>query len=127
MSRIESGNWNELPFQELRKGIGRVMVGTGADDVSIQIARVENGNEKRPHTHEEYDQVAIILEGECDYYVDGIPYRLTPGSWVTVPKNVEHYIDVHDSSAPVINMDIFTPVRTEYDDEYTHFKDQNIK
>lgn len=127
MSYIESGNWNDLPFQELRVGVERAMIGIGAEDVSVQVARIENGNEVRPHTHEEYDQLAIILEGECDYYVDGKPYHLKAGSWVTVPKNVEHYIHVFESPVPVVNMDIFTPVRTEYDEIYTKYKEENQK
>lgn len=125
MSTIESGNWNELPYQELREGVGRIIFGTGADDVTFQLGKIDNGNEVKPHVHEEFDQIAIILEGECDYYVDGKAHRMTPGSWVTVPKGNEHYIHVYDSSKPVINLDVFTPLRKEYDDAYTEFLEEN--
>lgn len=121
MSYIESGNWNELPYQELRPGVERVMIGTGADDVSIQIGRIYSGNEKNPHTHDEFDQIVIILEGVCDFYVGDEVYHMTSGSWVTVPKGTKHYADVQESPVPVINLDIFTPARNEAVKSYQQF------
>ncbi|GAB6107805.1 cupin domain-containing protein [Fusibacter bizertensis] len=120
MSKIASGNWNQAPWQVLRPGVERVIFAMEADGVCCQIGRVENDNEIRPHSHEN-EQIALVLEGECDYYVDGTPYKLTPGSWVTVPANVEHYIHVHDSAVPCIQMDIFTPDRPEFTESYTAF------
>ncbi len=38
-----------------------------------------------PHPHA---QLAIVLQGQCDYYVDGKPYRMKEGSWVFVPADV---------------------------------------
>lgn len=125
MSRIESGNWNDLPYQELRKGVERIIIGTGSDDATVQVGKIENGNEVKPHVHEDHDQIAIILEGECDYYAGGVAHRMKPGSWVTVPKGVEHYIHVYYSPVPVINLDIFAPLRGEYDEQYTQFLEEN--
>ena len=90
-------------------------------------ALVKNGNEVNPHSHPENEQVALLLEGECDYYVDGVPYRLTPGSWVTVPKGVEHYIHVYDSPVPCMQMDIFYPIRPEYIKSFSKFVEENTK
>jgi len=120
MSKISYGNWNETKWQPLRAGIERVVFGMDADSMCCTVGRVENGNEVKPHTHPN-EQIALVLEGECDYYVEGVAYRLTPGSWVTVPPNVEHYIHVYDSSVPCLQMDIFTPDRPEYTESYTQF------
>jgi len=125
MSTIANGNWNESPWQKVREGITRVVFAMEADSVCCTIGLVENDNEIKPHSHPN-EQIALVIEGECDYYVDGVPYRLTPGSWVTVPANVEHYIHVHDSPVPCKQMDIFTPDRPEYTESYTAFlKEQN--
>ena len=124
MSSIASGNWNESKWETVREGITRVVFGMEADSVSCTIACVENGNEKKPHTHPN-EQVAIVLEGECDYYVDGVPYRLKPGGWVTVPPNVEHYIHVYDSPCPCMQLDVFTPHRPEYTEGYKKFLAEN--
>jgi quercetin dioxygenase-like cupin family protein len=118
---VESGNWNESPWQEVRAGISRVVFGMGvADNISCTVSKVDNGNEVKPHTHPN-DQIALVVEGQCDYYVDGVVYRLTPGSWVTVPGNVEHYIHVYDSPVPCMQMDIFYPARPEYTESYSKF------
>jgi len=124
MSRIESGNWNESLWESLRPGIERVVFATGIESMSCTIGRVENGHEVRPHSHPN-DQVALVVQGECDYYVDGKPYRLTAGSWVTVPAGVEHYIHVYDSPVPCLQMDIFYPARPEYTEGYAKFVKEN--
>jgi quercetin dioxygenase-like cupin family protein len=127
MAKVESGNWNQLPWQVVREGITRVVFGTGADNINCTINRVDNGNEVNPHTHEKNEQIALVLEGECDYYVKGIAYRLTAGSWVTVPAGVEHYIHVYDSPVPCMQMDIFYPLRPEYNESYSKFLEEQNK
>ncbi len=120
MSEIMSGNWNQMPFRPIREGIKQVTLAMGADDVTITIGIVESGHEKRPHSHPE-EQVAMVIQGECDYYVDGVPYHLTPGGFVVVPGGVEHYVDVHDTDIPCFQMDIFGTPRPEFKEKYTEF------
>ena len=72
-------------------------------------------------SHAPHAQLAIVLQGQCDYYVDGKPYRMKEGSWVFVPADVEHYIHVYDSDVPVMNLDVFFPERMEYVDAYDEF------
>ena len=91
-----------------------------AADVTITLGQVCKDHEKRPHSHPE-EQVALVIEGECDYYVDGVPYHLTPGGFVVVPPNVEHYIDVHDTDIPCFQMDIFGTPRPGFKKAYTEF------
>ncbi|NLL18739.1 MAG: cupin domain-containing protein [Clostridia bacterium] len=93
-----------------------------AKGLSCSINRIEEGHETKPHTHP-YEQIAIILQGTCDYYVDGIPVRMKPGSWVVVPPDVEHYIHVFNSIEPVLNLDIFVPNRPEYTETFKKFLD----
>ena len=117
------GNWFESAQQPVREGITRVVFAgreTEKLGATLAVATWENGNAVRPHTHP-YAQLAIVVKGQCDYYVDGTPYRMTPGSWVFVPKDVEHYIHVYDSDEPVVNLDVFFPERTAYVDEYEEF------
>ena len=120
MTTIESGNWFELPWKPVRQGITQVVFAMGADQVSCTIGLIENGHERKPHSHPN-EQVALVLDGVCDYYVDGVPYKLRKGSWVTVPADVEHYIHVYESDVPCLQMDIFAPSRPEYTEGYTQF------
>ncbi|MDR1573811.1 MAG: cupin domain-containing protein [Clostridiales Family XIII bacterium] len=120
MSEIMSGNWNKMPWREIRDGIKQVTLAMGADDCTVTIGQVVAGHAKRPHSHPE-EQVALVISGECDYYVDGVPHRLTPGGFVVVPGGVEHYIDVHDTDITCFQMDIFGTPRPEFKETYTKF------
>ena len=120
MSVIESGNWNKLPWRDLRPGMRQMTLAMGADGVTVTIGQVLSGHELRPHAHPE-EQVALCIEGECDYYVEGKPHHLTPGGWVVVPPNVEHYVHVHDTDIPCFQMDIFSTKRPEFSKLYKEF------
>lgn len=117
---LDFGNWNESKWEFVRPGIERVVLAMTAEGSSVTIGKIEEGHETKPHTHPN-EQVAIVLQGTCDYYVDGKPVRMKPGSWVVVPPNVEHYIHVFNTLEPVLNLDIFTPNRPEYTEGYKKF------
>ena len=122
MEKYTSGNWNELKWQFFRPGMQRKIF-TGKQ-ATMMVSEFRNGHTTNPHKHPN-EQIAMILEGECDYYVGGVKHRLTPGSYVVVPPDVEHYIHVHDSSVPCINLDVFTPYRDEYVKNYEAFLAEN--
>lgn len=117
------GNVNELKWLEryTKDGVyrGRKKLWTG-DGATLQIMEFCNGHPIHPHSHE-YEQIAMILQGEADFYCDGVKYRMTAGSYLVIPPNAEHYIHVHDSSVPVMNFDVFIPRRDEYAKEYEDF------
>lgn len=48
-----------------------------ATDTHMCIGKMHNDMLIGPHTHPD-EQVATAVKGECDYWVDGVPYRLTP-------------------------------------------------
>ena len=88
--KVPHGNWFESPWQDIRSGIRQVTLDTNLEHLCCTVGRVENGNEINPHSHEN-EQIAIVLEGECDYYVDGSMYHMTPGSWIAIPPRSVHY------------------------------------
>ncbi len=117
------GNFNDMKwmekFNEKGEYRGRKKIFPG-EKASFQIMEFCNGHAIHPHSHS-YEQLALILQGTCDFYCDGKKYRLTEGSFMAIPPNVEHYIHVHDSLVPVINLDVFIPARPEYVEEYQKF------
>lgn len=123
MNKIESGNFLKAPYQPLRDGMERVVFAMEAEHMCCAIAKVENGHEIRPHSHVN-EQIAMVLEGVCDYYVNGVSYRLEAGSWVTVPGGAEHYIHVYDSPVPCMQLDVFAPDRPEYSQSYKGFLEE---
>lgn len=102
-------NWEECDWREAREKIrGKCFQG---NDVTLQIGEIWPGHTPGPHSHS-YEQTVMILGGECDFYVDGVPYPLSAGCVMTVPPDVEHYI-VAKGTGPVYNLDIFTPRRPD--------------
>ena len=82
-----------------------------AQNITIQYACLQPGHSLAPHVHE-YEQVAMILQGKCNFYIDDVAYPMSAGSIVSIPPMVKHYVQV-TGSEDVINMDIFYPKRTD--------------
>ena len=127
MAKLASGNWNELPWRvsprKIVDGVPYVRTkafGMECEGLLCNMCEIQNGSPIGPHTHP-HEQIALCLQGCCDYYVDGVPYHLTAGSWVNVPPYVTHYVEVTNSPEPCIQMDIFTPSRDSTIKEYKDF------
>ena len=103
-------DWTRIAREYVRPGIERA--GIGGENVVCQFGWVEPGAALRPHRHD-FEQLVLILEGDCIYHVGGVPHRCTRGSVVRVPPRTEHYIEVTGEET-VLNLDIFAPVPPEY-------------
>ena len=108
MDGVKTGNWREFSWERLYRGVEQAILPTGTEAMSCMLHRIENGHEVRPRTHES-EQLVLILAGECDYYVAGRSYRLTAGSWLTIPADAEHYIYVYDSTEPCVEVVVCAP------------------
>lgn len=102
--------WEDLPEQTIRPGVQRRLYSN--DEVTIAWHRLARDMTLNPHTHEDFDQLVWIVEGECDYYVDGEPRRMGPGTMMLVPAGSEHYIE--PVSEYCINIDVFAPPRPDF-------------
>jgi quercetin dioxygenase-like cupin family protein len=105
-------SWDDIPAEEVRRGVSRR--GYASDEVMLMWNVVEQGMELKPHSHEDFDQLVCIFEGRCNYYVDGVPHEMGPGSMMLVPAGAEHYIEPIES--PCANLDVFVPPRADYED-----------
>jgi len=116
-----SGNWNDMPWQPFpgREETCSQKVFTG-EKGTMNMAKFKKGHPVRPHDHE-WEQISMILEGVCDFYVGGEKYHLEAGGYVVIPPFVEHYLDV--VSDEVINMDVYLPRRDERMAQYQGFLD----
>lgn len=102
-------DWAVIPEEQVRPGVRRRSYAT--DECMLVMNYLEPGMELNPHVHEEFDQLAYILAGEADYYIDGEPNRMGPGSMLLVPAGSPHYISPR--GGPVENLDIFCPPRED--------------
>ena len=102
-------NWDDIPVQQLRPGVRRRVYAT--DEVMIAHHELEVGMQLNPHSHDDFDQLVYIASGRCNYYLDGTPHDLTPGSFLLVPRGSEHYVE--PTEAPCVNIDVFVPPRAD--------------
>ena len=102
-------NWNNCEWTVAREKM-RYLTYQGVN-MTTTLTEVTPGHTPGPHSHK-YEQLVFILQGECDFYVDGKPYHLVPGCVMTVPGGIEHYI-VATGNVPVLNLDVFYPNRPE--------------
>jgi quercetin dioxygenase-like cupin family protein len=126
LKKYDNGNWNKIPFEPTRPGVKRAVFGMDAKDLLCTINEISFGHELWPHSHSN-EQIGLVLQGECDYYVGGVPHRMTAGSWIVIPPDEEHYIMVTSQDVPVLNMDIFTPSRPEFIKAYKSFLESQNK
>jgi len=106
-------DWTKCEWTHSRKGI-KFVTYQGAQSMTTTLGEVTPGHEPGPHSHT-YEQLVIILQGECDFYVDGVPHYMTAGCVMAVPPNLEHYI-LAKGDVPVLNLDVFTPKRPDRPD-----------
>jgi quercetin dioxygenase-like cupin family protein len=43
-----------------------------------------------PHTHSDHADSFYVLEGEVEFFLDGAWHRAGPGTFLSVPPNIEH-------------------------------------
>jgi quercetin dioxygenase-like cupin family protein len=56
-----------------------------------------------PHTHATHTDSFYVLEGEVDFYRDGEWHRAAPGTFVSMPPNVEHGFRPAGSAIRLLN------------------------
>jgi len=78
----------------------------------LVMNELEPGMEVRPHSHD-FDQLALVIEGEIRFDLDGEEILVGAGEVLLIPAGVTHCGEpVGD--APAINLDVFAPAREDY-------------
>jgi mannose-6-phosphate isomerase-like protein (cupin superfamily) len=102
--------WDDIPGESARGGVFRR--GFGTDRVLLVMHDLDPNMDLSPHRHD-FDQIAVIVEGEAIYHVGDRDNVVGPGSVLLIPAGVEHYIEP-TGSTPVKNLDVFAPCREDY-------------
>jgi quercetin dioxygenase-like cupin family protein len=110
MSYSGSINWDQLEWEDVRKGIKRKVVHGGGCTVTYNSA--EPGHQTKPHSHPQ-EQVVYMIEGKADWTVDDRVYPTGPGSILVIPPNAMHFINNTGDKA-CIELDVFVPKRDDY-------------
>jgi hypothetical protein len=59
------------------------------------------------------EQIAYIISGRMDFFLEDEVFHLRAGSMLVVPPNARHWGQVVGDE-PVLNLEVFTPRRSEY-------------
>ncbi len=62
----------------------------GSFDVEVIIGEMGNKGEASPHTHDDFDQISILLEGEMRCVTPDEDVTSGPGGFMMIPRGVEH-------------------------------------
>lgn len=80
------------------------------ENMTIAYWDFEAGGELGLHSHP-HEQVSNVIEGEFELTVDGVPYRLEPGTAVVIPPHAEHSGRAITECSLI---DVFYPVCEDY-------------
>ncbi len=104
-------NFNNITTVVYQDGKGERQVMIGKDAMIVKNV-LHPGFPPFKHKHP-HEQIATIASGHCEFMIDGEWFPMGPGDMVYVPSNVEHDIKVLGDE-PVVNYDIFTPIREDF-------------
>ena len=79
--------------------------------VLLSLVEIDSNAEVPNHTHP-HEQAGIVIEGEMEMGIGGEVRTLQPGDMYIIPGDVLHY--ARSGGAPVKALDIFSPVREEF-------------
>jgi quercetin dioxygenase-like cupin family protein len=99
-----------MPWEPVREGIVRKAF--SGNSATVALHRLMPKHEPRPHKHV-YEQIVYILAGHIRFHVGDKSVVLGPGGLLHIPPDVVHWGEVVGDE-PVLNLDIFTPVREDY-------------
>lgn len=103
--------WDEIPPEDVRRGVRRRAFGT--KDVILVMNEIEPEMDPAPHTHEGFDQIALIIAGRAVYHIGDQAHEVAAGSVMLIPAGVEHWI-APVGGETVENLDVFAPARSDY-------------
>jgi quercetin dioxygenase-like cupin family protein len=108
---LKTTDWSAQAWEFVRQGVERKSFSGGG--ATMALHRLQPGHEPKPHTHPN-EQLVYILSGQVEFHIGDETVRLGAGGLAVVPPNVLHHAVVIGDEE-VLNLDVFTPTRPEYD------------
>jgi quercetin dioxygenase-like cupin family protein len=102
-------NWNDVPETENLKNNFRVAV--AGKEMGINRIRWVHPTSLPDHTHDDAEQVIIMLEGEIKFTIDGEQLHLRPGDVTVVPRHAHH--SGESIAGEAVFVEVFAPLRIE--------------
>ncbi|MCX5827847.1 MAG: cupin domain-containing protein [Deltaproteobacteria bacterium] len=98
------------------------MINIAQDDtITINVARLIEGAEVKPHFHKTHDEMVYVLKGSGQMFVNGKWINVKPGTFHFNPMNKVHSTK-NTGKEPLVIFSIFTPSMKEMDRYFVDIK-----
>jgi len=105
-----TANWAKLNRVEARSGVTR-RVFSGKNSMMVMNELMPSA--KPALHHHPHEQLTQIIKGTCRFVIGNESLDMGPGDLILIPPNIPHSLEV-TSKVPVLNLDVFSPVREDY-------------
>jgi quercetin dioxygenase-like cupin family protein len=105
-------HYEDVPAIELGPSARSHLVSGG--NITLSFVRQEPNSHAPAHTHQDVEQILVILEGELEAIIDGKLYPMKKGDVAIFPSGVEHGAYAGPQGARVI--DVFSPPRKDLEE-----------
>lgn len=102
-------HYADVPVVELGPGVKVHIV--SAERITVTFGTLAPGICAPVH-HHEHEQILVVVDGECDFILEGKLYPMKKGDVIIVPSNAEHGAYSSDKGCQII--DIFSPPRQDF-------------
>lgn len=102
-------HYADVPVVELGPGVTAHIV--SAETMTVSFATLAPSICAAVH-HHEHEQIMVVVDGECDFILEGKLYPMKSGDVIIVPSNAEHGAYSSEKGCQLI--DIFSPPRQDF-------------
>jgi quercetin dioxygenase-like cupin family protein len=103
-------NW--VKMSKVRGGEGITRRVFSGEKCMMVLNEIVPSTRSRLH-HHPHEQLTYIIKGSAEFTLGDEVINLGEDDVVLVPPNVPHQLEV-TSTEPVLNLDVFAPIREEY-------------
>jgi quercetin dioxygenase-like cupin family protein len=105
-----TANWEKLSRVQVRGGVTRRVF---SGKKSMMVLNELMPSAKPALHHHPHEQLTCIIEGTCKFVIGDEVVEMAEGDLILIPPDVPHSLEV-TSNKPVLNLDVFSPIRDDY-------------
>ena len=103
-------NWKSIPRVQARNNVTR-RVFSGKSSMMVMNELLPSS---KPNLHQHpHEQLTYIVKGTCKFVLGDEVLEMAAGDIILVPPDVPHSLEV-TSNKPVLNLDVFSPIREDF-------------
>jgi quercetin dioxygenase-like cupin family protein len=105
-------HYSDVPVVQTATGVKLHIV--SAERITVAFVTLDPGICAPVHRHE-HEQIAVVVDGACDFILEGKLYPMKKGDVIVVPSNIEHGNYSTHKGCQII--DVFSPPRQDFVDK----------